>query len=53
MHPNRYPNDASQVGLVGTLLTGTSLTWFAPLLEKESQAILPLKIAYNNSKKFN
>ena len=36
MHPNRYPTDAAQVGLVGTLLTGTTLAWFAPLLEKKS-----------------
>ena len=36
MHPNRYPTDAAQVGLVGTLLTGTALAWFAPLLEKKS-----------------
>ena len=36
MHPTRYPTDISQVGLVGTLLTGTALAWFAPLLEKKS-----------------
>ena len=36
MHPSRYPTDASLVGLVGTLLTGTTLAWFASLLEKES-----------------
>ena len=36
MHPNRYPTDATRVGLVGTLLTGTALAWFAPLLEKKS-----------------
>ena len=36
MHPSRYPTDASRVGLVGTLLTGTTLAWFAPLLEKNS-----------------
>ena len=33
---DRYPDGASQVGLVGTLLSGTALSWFAPLLEKES-----------------
>ena len=27
---------SSQVGLVGTLLSGTTLAWFAPLLEQES-----------------
>ena len=36
MHPNRYPTDTARVGLVGTLLTGTALAWFAPLLEKKS-----------------
>ena len=36
MHPNRYPTDTTRVGLVGTLLTGTALAWFAPLLEKKS-----------------
>ena len=36
MHPSRYPTDASQVGLVGTLLSGTTLAWFARLLEQES-----------------
>ena len=36
MHPNRYPTDTARVGLVGTLLTGTTLAWFAPLLEKKS-----------------
>ena len=39
MHPNRYPTDASRVGLVGTLLTGTALAWFAPLLEKKSSVL--------------
>ena len=36
MHPSRYPTDASRVGLVGTLLSGSTLAWFALLLEKES-----------------
>ena len=39
MHPNRYPTDATRVGLVGTLLTGTTLAWFAPLLEKQSHLL--------------
>ena len=34
MHPSRYPTDASRVGLVGILRSGTTLAWFAPLLEK-------------------
>ena len=36
MHPTCYPTDASRVGLVGTLLTGTALSWFAPLLKTNS-----------------
>ena len=36
MHPSRYPTDASRVGLVGTLLSDTSLPWFAPLLKQGS-----------------
>ena len=36
MHPSQYPTDASRVGLVGMLLSGTTLAWFAPLLEQES-----------------
>ena len=36
MHPSRYPTDASRLGLVGTLLSGSTLAWFTPLLEKES-----------------
>ena len=32
MHPTRYPMDSSQVELVGTLLTSTTFSWFAPLL---------------------
>ena len=34
MHPTRYPTDASRVDLVGTLLTSTTLSWFALELEK-------------------
>ena len=36
MHPTRYPTDASRVGLVGSLLSGIALSWFAPLLETNS-----------------
>ena len=35
MHPTRYPTNSARVGLVRTLLTGTTLAWFAPLLEKK------------------
>lgn len=36
LHPDRYSTDVAKVGLIGTLLSGTALAWFAPLLEKGS-----------------
>ena len=36
LQPERYPTEESRVGLVGTLLTGQTLSWFAPLFEKRS-----------------
>ena len=36
IHPNWYPTDVACVGLVGRLLSGTTLAWFATLLEKKS-----------------
>ena len=36
LQPERYPTEESRVGLVGTLLTGQALSWFAPLFEKQS-----------------
>ena len=36
LQPQRYPTDATCVGLVGTLLTGQALSWFAPLFEKNA-----------------
>ena len=43
MHPSRNPTDVSRVGLVGTLLSGTTLAWFAPLLEKGSPLLSNFK----------
>ncbi|CAG8813890.1 14716_t:CDS:2, partial [Racocetra persica] len=34
--PSHYPNDRTQIGLLGSLLVGPALAWFALLLEKES-----------------
>ena len=34
MHVTQYPTDISQVRLVGILLIGTRLDWFAPFLQK-------------------
>ena len=36
LQPQQYPTGASQVRLIGTLLSGAALSWFAPLLEKKS-----------------
>ena len=36
LQPDRYPTEESKVGLVGTLLTGSALSWFAPLFEQRS-----------------
>ena len=36
MQPNKYPTDSVKVGLIGTLLSGTALSWFAPLEEKNA-----------------
>lgn len=39
LHPRRYPNDQAKVGLIGTLLTGTALSWFSPLIETNSHLL--------------
>ena len=39
LQPGRYPTEESRVGLVGTLLTGQALSWFAPLFEKGSSIL--------------
>jgi hypothetical protein len=36
LHPRRYLDDTTRVGFVGTLLTGTTAAWFAPILETSS-----------------
>jgi hypothetical protein len=36
LHPHRYFDDTTRVGFVGTLLTGTTVAWFAPILETSS-----------------
>jgi retrotransposon gag protein len=36
INPQRYPNDAIKIGTIGTLLTGSALTWFLPFLEKSA-----------------
>lgn len=39
LQPQRYTTDATRIGLVGTLLTGQALSWFAPLYEKNSSVL--------------
>lgn len=36
MQPLRYPTEETRVGLIGTLLSGAALSWFSPLVEKDS-----------------
>ncbi len=36
LHPYRYFDDTTRVGFIGTLLTGTTAAWFAPILETSS-----------------
>jgi hypothetical protein len=38
-HSRRYVTTSDKIGLVGTLLKGPALAWFAPLLEKESSLL--------------
>ena len=39
----RYPTDATRMGLVGTLLTGQTLSWFVPLFEKNAAILSSFK----------
>ena len=50
MHPSRYPIDVTRVGLVGTLLSGSALAWFAPLQEMESPLVKKFKEFLNEFK---
>jgi hypothetical protein len=43
LHPHRYLDDRSRVGLVGTLLTGTVFTWFLLLIVTMSPFLQDLK----------
>jgi hypothetical protein len=43
LQPERYPTEESKVGLVGTLLTGSALSWFAPLFEQRSSILSNFK----------
>lgn len=43
LQPRRYATDAARVGLIGTLLEGPALAWFAPLLESSSPRLNDFK----------
>jgi hypothetical protein len=36
LHPRRYLDDTTRIGFIRTLLTGTTVTWFVPILETSS-----------------
>jgi hypothetical protein len=40
--PHRYATEETQVGLIGSLLTGTTLSWFSSLLENDSPLLADL-----------
>jgi len=42
LQPHRYATEETQVGLIGSLLTGTTLSWFSSLLEKDSPLLADL-----------
>jgi hypothetical protein len=42
LQPHRYATEETQVGLIGSLLTGTALSWFSSLLEKDSPLLADL-----------
>jgi hypothetical protein len=42
LQPHRYATKETQVGLIGSLLTGTALSWFLSLLEKDSPLLADL-----------
>jgi hypothetical protein len=39
LHPSHYPDDATQVAFIGSLLSRNTLFWFAPFLEKHSPVL--------------
>lgn len=43
MNPRRYPDDATQVGLLGSLLSGPALSWLAPYIEANSLLLKDFK----------
>jgi hypothetical protein len=46
LQPQRYPNDKTKTCFIGTLLSGTALSWFSPLLEKDSPLLSDLSLFF-------
>ena len=44
LQPNRYPDDSTKIGFIGTLLAGTAAVWFAPLFEQNSPILQDLTL---------
>lgn len=42
LHHFQYPDGFTQVGFIGALLSGSALSWFAPLMEKDSRILYDL-----------
>jgi hypothetical protein len=42
LQPHRYAIEKTQVGLIGSLFTETTLSWFSSLLEKDSPFLADL-----------
>ena len=43
LYPFRYPDGFTQVAFIGTLLSGSACSWFAPLMEKDSPILYDLE----------
>lgn len=39
LHPSSYPDNFTKIEFVDSLLSSISLSWFAPLLEKNSHVL--------------
>jgi hypothetical protein len=49
-HLHQYPTNPTQVGLIGILLSGMALAWFAPLMEHQSPLLNDFQVFFE---KFN
>jgi hypothetical protein len=44
LQPQRFPDDKIKISFIGTLLTGSALSWFSPLLERNSYLLSDLSL---------